>query len=317
MSAPGDPDRTPPDGAGRLGVDPLSTVAPELLIVGGALSVQVSAGLAAQLIAVHGALPVVALRTCFSAAILVLLRRGWPLPPPGLADRRGALLGALGLGLTLAAMNTAFYTALGRIPLGVAVTIEFTGPLAVAILGRRRPLDLVWVVLAAAGIWVLAGGRLVAGDAVGVLAAFVAGSCWAAYILVGGRVARAWPGGDALTAALLVASAIVGPVALVAGDLVEAVSAPEVLAAGLVVAVFASAVPYRLELAALGRMAAATFGVLMSLEPAIAAVVGFLVLGQILSPLEVTAIGAVAVACAGASWSARRSRVAPGELEVA
>ncbi len=299
----------------RQGSDPFAAVAPELLIVGGALSVQVSAGLAAQLIAVHGPLAVVAMRTLFSAAILVLLRRGLPLPPRWLVERRQAIWGAIGLGLTLAAMNTAFYTALGRIPLGVAVTIEFTGPLAVAVLGRRRPIDLLWVALAAAGIWVLAGGRLVAGDALGVLAAFVAGSCWAAYILVGGRVARAWPGGDALTAALIVASLLVGPLALVAGDLLGAVMLPEVVAAGLVVAVFASAVPYRLEIAALGRMAASTFGVLMSLEPAIAAVVGFVVLGQVLTAPEIAAIAAVAVACAGASWSARRGRVAPGELE--
>ncbi len=297
------------------GADPLGVVAPELLIVGGALSVQVSAGLAAQLIAGHGALAVVAMRTLFSAAVLLVLRRGLPLPPASLPDRRRAILGAVGLGLTLAAMNTAFYTALGRIPLGVAVTIEFTGPLAIAILGRRRPLDLLWVVLAAGGIWVLAGGRLSAGDNLGVVAAFVAGICWAAYILVGGRVARAWPGGDALTAALVVSSAIVGPLAVGLGRLLEAMSRPEVVLAGLVVAVFASAVPYRLEIAALGRMAASTFGVLMSLEPAIAAVVGLLVLGQVLTAAEVAAIVAVATACAGASWSARRVEPAPGELE--
>jgi inner membrane transporter RhtA len=295
--------------------DPFAAVAPELLIVGGALSVQISAGLAAQLIALHGSLAVVAMRTLFAAAILVLLRRGVPAPPPNLARRREAILGALGLGISLAVMNTAFYTALGRIPLGVAVTIEFTGPLAVAVLGRRRAIDLVWVVLAGAGIWVLAGGRLVAGDALGVVAAFVAGASWAAYILVGGRVARVWPGGDALTAALLVSSLLVGPFALGAGGLLDALRRPEIAAAGVVVAVFASVVPYRLEIAALGRMAASTFGVLMSLEPAVAAVVGFAILGQILSPSEVAAIGAVAVACAGASWSARRAGVAPGELE--
>ncbi len=297
--------------------DPFAAVAPELLIVGGALSVQVSASLAAQLIARHGSLAVVAMRTLFAAAILVLLRRGLPLPPPDLARRREAILGALGLGLSLAVMNTAFYTALGRIPLGVAVTIEFTGPLSVAVLGRRRALDLAWVVLAAAGIWVLAGGRLAGGDALGVVAAFVAGASWAAYILVGGRVARAWPGGDALTAALLVSSALVGPLALAFGGLLDALRQPDVAAAGVVVAIFASVVPYRLEIAALGRLAASTFGVLMSLEPAVAAAVGFVILGQVLSGPEVAAIAAVAAACAGASWSARRAGVAPGELEAA
>ncbi|MER3418661.1 MAG: hypothetical protein C4343_06125, partial [Chloroflexota bacterium] len=99
--------------------DPFAAVAPELLIVGGTLSVQVSASLAAQLIAVHGSLAVVAMRTLFAAAILVLLRRGLPVPPPNLARRRAAIVGALGLGVTLAVMNTAFYTALGRVPLGV------------------------------------------------------------------------------------------------------------------------------------------------------------------------------------------------------
>jgi inner membrane transporter RhtA len=230
---------------------------------------------------------------------------------------RAALLSCLALGVILAAMNSLFYVALSRIPLGVAVTIEFWGPLTVAVLGSRRWLDLVWVALAAAGIYILAGGRLEAGDLVGVLAAFGAGFCWALYIGVGGRVAREWPDGRGLTLAMLAASALILPVALVGSDVRPLLVAPVALAGGVVVALFSSAIPYTAEIAALRRLPAATFGVLMSLEPAIAAAVGFVLLGQVLHTQDLAAIAFVALASAGASLSARRMPVTPGELEAA
>jgi inner membrane transporter RhtA len=230
---------------------------------------------------------------------------------------REALVTCLALGLILAAMNSLFYVALTRIPLGVAVTIEFWGPLTVAVLGSRRPLDLIWVALAAAGIYTLAGGRFVADDAVGLIAVFGAGACWALYIVTGRHMARFWPDGRGLTLAMVVASVAVMPVAIGLSDFRPLAAAPLAIGGGVVVALFSSAIPYTLEIAALRRLPAATFGVLMSLEPAIAATVGFLLLGQLLHLSDLVAIACVALASAGASVSARRQTVAAGELEAA
>lgn len=276
------------------------------------MSVQGGAGLATRLIAGYGALPVVAMRIGFSAVLLALRR-----PPRLRAVPRASLGWAVLLGLVLAAMNAIFYVAISRIPLGVAVTIEFWGPLAVAVVGSRRPLDLVWVALAAVGIYLLAGGRLAADDLVGVAAAFAAGLCWAAYILAGARVARLWPDGRGLSLAMLVATAVVVPITLLGPGFGALATAPAAIGGGVIVALFSSAIPYTLEIAALGRVSSATFGVLMSLEPAIAALVGLVFLGQLLGLHDAVAIGLVAVASAGASLSARALQVAPGELESA
>jgi inner membrane transporter RhtA len=290
----------------------LDAVPPELLVIGGALSVQCGAGLAATLLRVYGPLPVVSMRIAFGAAMLLVLQ---PLRLRGAS--RAALLTAALLGLILAAMNTSFYVGLSRIPLGVAVTIEFWGPLLVAVLGSRRLLDLVWVALAAAGIYILAGGRLTADDAVGVLAVLFAGGCWAGYIVTGRHLARYWPDGRGLTLAMVVASALVIPLTLLLSDAGPLLMAPLAIAAGLVVALFSSVIPYSAEMAALRRLPAATFGVLMSLEPAIAALVGLVFLGQVLDLTDVLAIACVAMASAGASLSARHFSATPGELESA
>ncbi|MBM4409445.1 MAG: EamA family transporter, partial [Chloroflexi bacterium] len=194
------PPLTPP--LGRRGVPP------ELLVILAAISVQGGGGVAAQLIQRHSPLAVVALRTAFSAAILLVLR------PPRRAAGSEAWRLAILLGLVMAAMNTLFYLSISRIPLGVAVTLEFSGPLLVAVAGSRRPRDFVWVALAAVGIYLLAGARLTADDALGVAAALAAGACWAAFIVVGGRLARAWPDGRGLTVSLLTGTAVVVPLAL-------------------------------------------------------------------------------------------------------
>ena len=253
----------------------------------------------------------VALRTGFSAAILLVLR-----PPRSGAGPEAWRLAIL-LGLVMAGMNTLFYASLARIPLGVAVTLEFTGPLLVAVAGSRRPRDLLWVGLAGTGIYLLAGARLRADDALGVAAALGAGACWAAFIVVGSRLARAWPDGRGLTVSVATGTALLVPLALIAGGAASLVGDPRAIAAGLVVAVLSSALPYTLELAALRRMAAGTYGVLMSIEPAVAAIVGFLLLGQVLVGADLVGIAMVAIASAGASWSARQLRVAPGQLEAA
>src|ERR1035437_4642882 len=287
----------------------LEGIPPELLILIGSLSVQCGGGLATVLVRDYGPLPAVSMRIIFGAAMLLVLR-----PPRIRGASRAALLSCLALGLVLATMNSLFFVALSRIPIGVAVTIEFWGPLAVAVLGSRRALDLVWVGLAAAGIYVLAGGRLTTDDALGVVAAAASGLCWAIYIGVAGKVARHWPDGRGLTLAMLVATALIVPPTLALSDVRPLLVAPAALAGGVVIGLFNSAIPYTTEIAALRRMSASTFGVLMSLEPAIATAVGFFALVQVLRTPDLAAIACVALASAGASWSSRR-RVAVGELE--
>ncbi len=202
-------------------------------------------------------------------------------------------------GLALAGMNLCFYSALECIPLGIAVTIEFVGPLAVAIAGSRRLLDLLWVLLAASGIVLLApwvGGNL---DPLGVVLALSAGSLWGAYILLSARVGRAFSGGAGLALAMAVATVLLLPVGVLSGG--AALLNPRLLIMGFGVALLSSALPYSLELEALRRLSAGVFGVLMSLEPAIAAAVGFVILGEKLGVRAITAISLVTVAAAGAS----------------
>jgi inner membrane transporter RhtA len=265
---------------------------------------------ATTLIRQYGALQMVALRIVFGALMLVAFQR---VRVRGAS--RSALASCLVLGVILAAMNALFYVAISRIPLGVAVTIEFSGPLTVAVLGSRRWLDLVWVAMAGAGIYVLAGGRLQAADLVGVVASLGAGICWGLYIVTGRRVARDWPDGRGLALAMVVAAVLIVPVTLVGSDVRPLLAAPAALAGGVAIALFSSAIPYTAEIAALRRLPAATFGVLMSIEPAIAAAVGFLLLGQVLHGMDLAAIAFVALASAGASLSARRFAATPGQLE--
>lgn len=195
-------------------------------------------------------------------------------------------------------MNLSFYLALDRIPLGIAVTLEFVGPLGVAIAGSRRRRDLVWVGLAAAGLVLLAPGPGSDLDAFGCAMALVAGAFWGAYILLTARVGRALEGGGGLAIAMGVAAALTVPVGVIDGG--GGLLSLEVLVIGLLVAIASSALPYSLELEALRRLPASTFGVLMSLEPAVAATVGFVGLSQGLAARELVAIGLVLAASAGA-----------------
>jgi inner membrane transporter RhtA len=197
-------------------------------------------------------------------------------------------------------MNLCIYEAMDRIPLGIAVTIEFWGPLAVAVIGSRRTLDLLWVALAAAGIVLLAdpGGSL---DTAGVAFAFAAGGLWVGYILLSVRVGAVYPGGTGLAIAMVFGALVTLPFG-VGPDLF----APEMLAAGAAVALASSVIPYSLELEALRRLPARVFGVLMSLEPAVAALAGLVVLGQALALDEWAAIALVVVASAGATMTPNR-----------
>jgi len=201
-------------------------------------------------------------------------------------------------------MNLTFYEALDRIPLGIAVTLEFVGPLTVAILGSRRRLDLLWVALAAAGLVLLAPGPGSDLDLLGCAFALFAGGCWGLYIIVTARVGRALPGGAGLALAMVIAALVTLPFGLVDGgdDLLDG----ELLAIAFGVAILSSAIPYSFELEALRRLPQGVFGVLMSLEPAVAATAGFVILSQGLETEELVAIGLVLAASAGALSAASR-----------
>ncbi len=273
-----------------------------LLVIGAVLSVQLGSAVAFNLFDRVGPAGAVALRVTLAALVLVAWTR------PRLAGRGRAALASAGLfGVALAGMNFSFYLALDRIPLGIAVTLEFIGPLSVAIAGSRRALDLLWVALAAGGIALLSpgvGGNL---DALGVAFALLAGAFWASYIFLSARVGREIPGATGLALALTVSTALLLPVGIASAgaDLLAAGA----LAAGFAVAMLSSAIPYSLELEALRRLPTGTFGVLMSLEPAAAATIGLVILGQGLEAREVVAIALVVVASAGALSSARRPAV--------
>jgi inner membrane transporter RhtA len=260
--------------------------------------VQFGSGLARTLFDDAGPGGTVFLRVLFAALLLAAIWR----PRIAGVPRRDLWLAAA-FGLALAGMNFSFYLALDRIPLGVAVTFEFVGPLAVAVAGSRRALDVLWVLLAAAGILLLSDfGDFGSLDALGVALALLAGGFWAGYILLSARVGQAFAGGAGLALAMLVAALVLAPVGVAdaGGALVE----PGVLGMGAAVAMLSSAIPYSLELEALRKLPNAVFGVLMSLEPAMAALVGYIVLGEILGARELAAIGLVVVASAGAATSA-------------
>ena len=261
-------------------------------------SVQFGAALAKTLFDDLGPGGTVFLRVLFAALLLLVLWR----PRVGGRPRRDLALAAA-FGVSLAGMNLSFYGALDRIPLGVAVTFEFVGPLGVAVVGSRRALDLLWVVLAAAGILLLSDFGDFAGlDSGGVGLALLAGGFWAAYILLSARIGRVFSGGSGLALAMVVASVLLVPVGVADGG--DALLQPGLLALGAAVAMLSSAVPYSLELEALRRLPEPVFGVLMSLEPAVAALAGFVVLGQDLRARELVAILLVVAASAGAARGA-------------
>ncbi len=265
------------------------------LVVAASLSPQLGAAFAVTLFDELGPGGAAFLRLAFAAIIL------WAIWRPRLAgDLR--LAGAFGVALGL--MNWSFYEAIARLPLGVAVTIEFSGPLLVAVIGSRRPLDLAWVGLAAIGILVLVdpGGGSV--DAVGVGFALAAAVCWMAYIYLNKRVGTAFPGGSGLALAMAVGALIVLPAGVIQAN--SALAEPEMLGSALVVALLSSVLPYSLDLEALRRLPEAVFGVLMSLDPAVAALVGFVVLGQALGANELIGIAMVIVASAGAASLSHR-----------
>ncbi|GAB7190103.1 DMT family transporter [Kineococcus sp. NUM-3379] len=287
----------PPGAAGRGGA--------VAMVLGSCVSLQVGAACAALLFPVTGSGGATLLRLGLAAVVLLALAR-----PRLRSWTRPQWTSAVLLGGSLAAMNTAFYGAIARIPLGTAVTVEFLGPLALAAVMSRRARDLLWVALALAGVVLLwsagdgSGGGPGAGlDGTGVALALVAGAFWALYILAGARAGAVAPGLGGLAIATAAGALAVLP--LGAGAL-GLLARPELLPAAAGMAVLASVVPYSLEIAALRRLPPAVFGVLLSLEPAVAALAGWLLLGQHLGPAAVLAVGVVVAASAGSTLAGRR-----------
>ncbi|WP_424231042.1 EamA family transporter [Actinophytocola sp.] len=273
----------------------IGAVPPPAQVLAGIISVQVGAALAKQLFGALGSVGTVALRLFFAAVVLLVVWR------PSFRLGRPAWTVVIGYGLVLGAMNLCFYLALAKIPLGVAVTIEFIGPLAVALLGSRRLLDGLWALLAAGGVVLLTEGR---GDLhlAGILFALGAAVCWASYILLSAALGRHTDDGGGLALGMALAALMVAPVGI--ADSGTALLEPWVLAVGLGVALLSSVIPYSLELEALRRIPPRVFGVLMSLEPAVAALVGLIVLGEILGPVQWVAVLLVVAASAGATRTA-------------
>ena len=264
------------------------------LVVAGVITAQFGAGYAVTLFDELGPAGAAFLRLFFAALVLVAVWR-----PRLRGHTFGDVRLAVTFGVVLGVMNLSIYSAMDRIPLGVAVTIEFAGPMAVAVIGSRRPLDLLWVALAATGIVLLTdpgGGSL---DSVGVMFALLAATMWAFYILLAERTGRVFPGGSGLAVAMVAGAVVVAPFGI--GQAGSELLKPELLAAGAAVALASSVIPYSLDLEALRRLPASLFGVLMSLEPAVAALAGLIVLGQELGAREWLAIALVVVASAGAT----------------
>ncbi len=290
-------------GESALTPGPLARAPSGVLVVSAIASVQFGAAIAATLFDRVGPAGTVLLRLLFGSAVLLAVWR------PRLAGRtrRELALAAL-FGLVLGAMNLSFYAALSRIPLGIAVSLEFVGPLSVALLGSRRGVDLLWVALAALGILALTRGDSHGLNGLGVALALLAGFFWGAYILINARLGRVFPGGTGLALSMCVATLAAAPLGIVEGGshLLDA----ESLYAGAAVGVLSSAIPYSFEVEALRRIATAVFGVLMSLEPGFAALAGLLILGQHLGARVLVGIALVIVASVGASRGSRKGAVA-------
>nr|WP_107480875.1 EamA family transporter [Streptomyces sp. IMTB 2501] len=294
------PQVTPAGGQHRLG-----SLGPVGLVLAGGISVQFGGALAVTLIPRAGALGVVALRLLAAALVLLLVCR------PRLRGHSRADWGTvLAFGVAMGAMNGLFYSAVARIPLGPAVTLEVLGPLALSVLASRRAVNAVWAGLALLGVFLLGGGGFGNLDPTGVAFALGAGAMWAIYIVFSARTGRRFPQADGLALAMAVAALLFLPIGMASAG--TRLLNPTTLALGSAVALLSSVLPYTLELLALRRLPASTFAILMSLEPAVAATAGFLVLGQSLSPTEAAAIALVIAASIGAV----RTQVGRGKARV-
>lgn len=273
----------------------LKNIPPVQAVLLAIVSVQGGAAIAKGIFPLMGATGTATLRIVLSAIILLLAYR----PQMSKISRQQWKL-IIPYGITLGAMNLSFYLSLSRIPLGLAVTLEFLGPLVLAISSSGKALDFLWALLAAAGIFLIAPWSVDSKlDLLGTALALLAGTFWAAYILIGGRVSKLMDGGQAVSIGMAVASCVVIPFALVDGSFVQLDF--KLLGLGLAIALLSSAIPYTLEMVALKHIPAKTFSILMSLEPAVAAICGIIFLSEHLSPKEWISIFLVVIASLGAT----------------
>ena len=281
-----------------------SIAAPIALLLIAMVSIQTGATLAKGMFPFVGAPGATALRLFLAALILLAVMRPWRTMPRGAEWRSLALYG-----VALGGMNLLYYMALNRLPLGIAIALEFSGPLAVAILGSRKPLDFLWVALAIGGLLLLlpigVGGSDI--DPLGAAYALAAGAFWAGYILFGQRA-----GGDHGTANSVAWGTVIAAILVVPIGVADAGSAllnPAILPMALGVAVLSTAFPYTLEMMAMTRMPARVFGTLMSVEPAIGALSGLILLGERLAPVQWAAIAAIVAASLGAALTIGERKV--------
>ena len=283
-----------PENSGTLG-----RVSPLALVFGSIISVQFGAAISVTIFDEVGVAGSTLLRLAFASLFLFLLSR-----PKVLQWSARQVRMAIAFGVTLAAMNLAFYFAIDILPVGVATTIEFIGPISIAAIFSRRLLDGLWVALAAAGVVLIAqpwsGGSL---ELEGVLLALLAAFFWAVYILIAQRAGEIFPDRDGLTIAMMIGTAIVFIPGVASGGAM--LVTPQILLLGAVIGLLSSLIPYSFELEALRRMPARVFGTLMSIEPAVAVFTGFVVLSQKPTLLELFAISLVVAASIGVTRSAR------------
>jgi inner membrane transporter RhtA len=262
------------------------------------ISVQSGAAIAKGLFPAIGAAGTASLRIGISALLL------WAVYRPNLKKitaNQWKLV--IPYGLSLGAMNLIFYLSIERIPIGLAVTLEFIGPLLVAVLGSKRIIDFFWVLLAAAGIVLIAPWYNDGIDILGVLFALLAGALWAAYIVLGGKISKIMKGGDAVTIGMLFASLLIVPFGILSNGLSNLT--PPLLGLGISLALLSSAIPFTLEMKALGQLPARTFSILMSLEPAAASICAFIFLQEILTFNEILAVVFVIIASAGSTITSK------------
>lgn len=267
------------------------------------VTIQSGASVAKQLFPIIGPEGTTALRLGFSALILCLVFRPWRVFPP-----LGQRLPVVIYGLSLGGMNILFYYAIERIPIGVGVALEFTGPLAVALISSRKKRDLFWVACAIAGIVLLLPDMSGEGslDPIGVILALGAGACWAGYILFGKKTGNHGSGGATVALGMSVAAIVLVPYGAASQGM--ALLSWQVIPIGILVGVMSSALPYTLEMVALRNMPAQGFSIMMSVEPAVAAMAGFIILGELLSIWQWLAILLVIIASLGSSLSASKPK---------
>ena len=280
----------------KLNIPPIPAV---LLSI---ISVQCGAAIAKGLFPQIGAAATASLRIGLSAIILMLAFR------PNLSKLNFKQWKYVILyGICLGTMNMVFYLAIARIPVGLGVTLEFVGPLLLAIIGSKKPVDFLWVILAAAGIALIAPWTNTGLDIVGVLLALLVGVFWAGYIILGGRISKIMKGGDAVAVGMIFATIVILPFGIFGGGLGQL--NPKLLGLGAALALLSSAIPFTLEMRALKQLPARTFSILMSLEPAMASLAALVFLHEYLSLKECFAVAFVVIASAGSSLTARRAKL--------